>query len=346
MEIRYNQRRLRVARLRAGVLSPICFTLTMAALSSYAMAAQTAQWTPTKPVEFITSTAAGGSHDRIVRFMQSIIQSKKLVPVPIVIVNKGGGRGTISVAYLNRYSADGHFLNLVGAGMVSANIMGLVDVHYTDMTVVAQLYHEYPIAVVGKSSPIKNGKDLIARLKKSPSSVSIGLVSPGAAQHISVARAAKAAGVDPRRLKIIVFKSGGEVLVAAMGGHIDVGVSSVSTFRSAIADGTVRAIAVAAPKRLAGDMAEVPTWKELGFDSIVSNFRAMFGPRGLSDAQVAYWEEVLFQVASSEEWLDELEKNSIVGEFLKSQQARQALASWYDSMKASLAELKMAKGVK
>lgn len=336
--------RLRGAQHRASRLVTLCLAL-MTGAWSYAIGAQTAQWVPTDPVELITGTGTGGSLDRALRLMQKIIQDKKLVSVPILVTNKPGGRGTISINYMNRRPSDGHVLVLAGAGTMGSYLMGLVDVNMlTDMTVIAQLYHEYPVSVVGSTSPIKDGKELIARLAKSPESLSIGLVSPGGAQHTHIALAAIAAGIDPKRLKIVVFKSGSEVLTAVLGGHVDVGISSPSLLNPSITNGTVRAMAISAPQRLTGGtMSKVPTWKELGFESIASVFRTMVGPRDLPDAQIAYWEEVLVKVASSEEWRGELDKNIMVGDFLKSKQAYQALASEQESLKMTLTKMGMAK---
>ena len=59
-----------------------------------------AGWRPDKPVEIVTSSAAGGSNDRVARKIQKIMQDEKLVPVPVSVLNKPGGNQTLSRAYL------------------------------------------------------------------------------------------------------------------------------------------------------------------------------------------------------------------------------------------------------
>ncbi|HUR59042.1 MAG TPA: hypothetical protein VM029_15110, partial [Opitutaceae bacterium] len=69
-------------------------------------------WRPDKPIEIVTSSAAGGSNDQIARVMQNIIQGGKLTPTPVSVVNKPGGNQTIAPTYLNMQPGDGHYLLL------------------------------------------------------------------------------------------------------------------------------------------------------------------------------------------------------------------------------------------
>ena len=300
-------------------------------------------WQPSRPVEVISSTGVGGAQDRLARTLQAIVQTGKLVPVPMVVVNKPGGSGALSELYLNKTPGDGHALLVTSALMLASHIMGRASYNYTDMSPIAQLFHEYPVLIVRADSPIKDGKDFIARIKAAPDSISIGVTVLGTAHHISVALAAKSAGVDPKRLKMVTFKAGTDALIATMGGHIDATVSSASNILPSLENGTVRAIAISSPQRLGGAMAKVATWKESGIDSVASNFRMIFGPRGLSDAQVAYWEQVLSKVAVSEAWRKQVNENIWVEDFLGSAKTRQELAREYEKLKGVMTDLGLAK---
>lgn len=300
-------------------------------------------WQPTRPVEIISSTGVGGAQDRLARTLQSIVQTGKLTMVPMVVVNKPGGSGAISEAYLNRTPGDGHALLVSSALMLTSHIMGRANYNYTDMSPIAQLFHEYPVLVVRTDSPIKDSKDFIARIKVAADSVSIGVTVLGTAHHISIARAAKSAGVDPKRIKMVTFKAGSDALIATMGGHIDASVSSASNILSSLENGTVRAIAISSPQRMAGPLATIPTWKEIGIDSVASNFRTVFGPRGLSDVQIAYWEQVLSKVTASEQWKKQVQDNAWVEGFLGKAQTLQVLAQEYETLKIVMTDLGMAK---
>jgi putative tricarboxylic transport membrane protein len=60
-----------------------------------------ADWKPEKAVEIVVNTPPGNGPDRTARVMQSILQDKKYVDVPVVVSNKLGGGGVVAYAYLN-----------------------------------------------------------------------------------------------------------------------------------------------------------------------------------------------------------------------------------------------------
>ena len=75
----------------------------------------------------------------------------------------------------------------------------------------------------------------------------------------------KAAGVDIRKLKTVVFNSGGDAMTACSAGTWTRWQRAVDP-AAALKAGKVRMLAVVAPQRLAGELAGIPTWKELGIN--------------------------------------------------------------------------------
>ncbi len=300
-------------------------------------------WQPTRAVEVISGTGVGGAQDRTARTLQAIVQTGKLVPTQLVVVNKPGGSGTLSVLYLNRTNGDGHALLVSNSSILHNHILGRSTLSYSDMSVIAQLFHDYPVLAVRADSPLRDANDFIAKIKAAPDSVSIGVTTLGTVNHISIAQAAKSAGVDPKRLKMVTFKSGSDALVATLGGHIDATVTSASNILPSLGNGTMRAIAISAPQRLSGSLAKVATWKENGVDSVASNVRIIFGPRGLSESQISYWEKNLLKVTESEAWTKYIEDNAVVGGFHGSMQTQKLLSQEYWAIKGALTDLGMAK---
>jgi putative tricarboxylic transport membrane protein len=105
----------------------------------------------------------------------------------------------------------------------------------------------------------------------------------------------------------------------------------------------MRVVAAAAPTRLGGALAGVPTWKEQGVELVFGGWRAVMGPRGLSPEQVAYWENVLRRATQVPDWRADLEKNYWSDEFMTGAQFRAYLDKDYADMKAVLTELGLAK---
>lgn len=108
-------------------------------------------------------------------------------------------------------------------------------------------------------------------------------------------------------------------------------------------NGAVRVIGVAAPERLGGPLAATPTWKEQGADFVYGNWRAIFGPKGLTSAQVAFWEEALRKMAQAPEWKGDLEKNYWSDNFAGSAQLADELEKDYAYLKAILLDLGLAR---
>ncbi len=312
-------------------------------LCAYPAMGQQGAWKPTQPVEVISSSGVGGALDRLVRVIQATLQVEKLILTPAVVVNKPGGNGGVAVAYLNQRPGDGHYLLVTSAIMLANHIMGRGILNYTDMTPIAQLFNEYSAVIVKADSPLKTGADLIALIKSSPQSVTIGMTVLGTSHHLSIVKAARAAGIDPKSLKIVMFKSGTDALLATMGGHITASISAPSNAVAYVRGGTARIIAMSAPQRLGGSLANVPTWRELGFDSVSSTSRTVFGPRNLPPATIAYWEQTMSRVVASPMWVKEVDDNFWVSAYLDSGATKQYLAAEYKAMFGVLSEIGMAK---
>jgi putative tricarboxylic transport membrane protein len=95
--------------------------------------------------------------------------------------------------------------------------------------------------------------------------------------------------------------------------------------------------------RLAGDFSHVPTWREQGVDAVVSVWRMMNAPPGLTPAQVAYWHSVLRRTVESPEWKRDLERQHQSDEFMVGKELEHALDALHGQLKDLLTELKLAK---
>ena len=301
-------------------------------------------WKPAKPIEIIIGTSPGGPQDRMGRAVQRIIQERKLIEVPSNVINKPGGGGAIAMTYLNTHPGDAHYVAVNAMTTLTNYITGKTTQGPADFTPLAILGVEYVALFVRADSPMKSGKDVIERLRKDPASMSFGVgTALGNATHLSFALAMRAAGVDIRKMRTVVFNSGGEPMAALLGGHIDGAASAPSAMLSQLRAGKLRMLAVGAPKRLSGDLASVPTWVELGINSSFDLWRGIAGPRGLTPAQVAFWDRVLGGVASSPEWKQELEKNDLENIYKNSVQTARHWKDEYDEVRAVLLELGLAK---
>jgi putative tricarboxylic transport membrane protein len=325
--------------IRAGTFGRILIAAVALALAATAHAQTT--WKPDRTVEIVVGSAAGGGNDKTGRMMQRIWQESKMLDA--VVLNKVGGGGAIAYTYTNQHPGDGHAIAVARTGLLTNYITGLSPLNYTDMTPLAMVADDAMSLSVRADSPIKTVKDLIARWKADPQSVSISLGSSrGSTTHFLVAQLAKAAGVDPRKLKTITFGGGSDSMTAILGGHIDMvslGLGNVAEQHKA---GRIRVIAVGSEKR-SPNLPTVPTLKELGFDIVQGGWTAIVGSKNLTPAQIAYWEGVLEKTVNDPSWKKSLEADYAEWMFMKSAQTREFLRKDYDTAKSLLTDLGMVK---
>ncbi len=101
------------------------------------------------------------------------------------IDNKGGAAGTIGLAqFVNSSKGDGSAIMIGGMVMVGGIIQNKSAVGLDQVTPLARLTEEYEVIVVPKDSPIKDMKDLVAKFKANPGSISWGGGSAGGTDHI------------------------------------------------------------------------------------------------------------------------------------------------------------------
>lgn len=313
-------------------------------LTAVSTAGWAQSWAPQKNVEIVVGSAPGGSNDKTARQVEKILTGKKLVNSSLTVVNKPGGGSTIAFNYVNQHAGDAHYLMIGTTALLSNQIVGTSKLSYHDFTPIASLFNDYVVFAVNANSPIKTGKDLAERLKKDPKSIAIGFATTlGSHNHIAAGRLMKAVGGNARDLKVIAHKGSADAITNLLGGHIDLVTTAAGNVSAHVAAGKLRVVGVSADKRLAGAMAGIPTWKEQGVDLVYGGWRAIMGPKGLSPAQVAYWETVLRKATEAPEWKTDLERNYWSDDFVPSAQFAKDLDQDYAAMKAVLTELGLAK---
>ena len=301
-------------------------------------------WSPTRNVEIVVGSAPGGSNDKTARAVEKAIIEGKLVPTSLTVVNRPGGGGSIAFSYVSQKKGDPHTLLIGTTALLTNHIVGSSPISYQDFTPIASLFNDYVVFAVNVNSPLKTGKDLIAKLRENPQSVSIGFATAlGSHNHIAAGLLAKSIGVNARNLKAVAFKGSAEAITQVLGGHIDMVTTAAGNVASHLAEGRLRVIGVSSEKRFPGAFAQIPTWKEQGADLVYGGWRAIMGPKGLTPAQIAYWEGVLRKVTSTPEWKDDLDKNYWSDDFVTSAQFSKDLAKDYADIKAVLVDIGLAK---
>ncbi|HYC47176.1 MAG TPA: tripartite tricarboxylate transporter substrate binding protein [Burkholderiales bacterium] len=318
--------------------------LAFCAVSLTAGAAFAQAWKPEKPVEIIVPTGAAGINDSNSRLIQKTLTEQKLVPTPVLVLNKAGGNQSLAAVYMSQHANDPHYLFYATATLFTNQLAGVTPIHYRDLTPLALLLVDYTVITVKADSPMKNMRDLVERLKSDPDAVSFGLVARGGPNHLAVSQAMRSAGLDPKKLKLVVFKTNAESITAVIGGHVQAMVSSVSAALPQVQAGNARMLGVAAPQRVGGSLANLPTMREQGIEATgISNWRTIFGAKGLTQAQTAFWQDALAKVVASPEWKAQLAHNNLESKFMRGPELAKWLEGEYSATRAVMADIGLIK---
>ncbi len=302
-------------------------------------------WQPEKNLGIVVAATPGGGYDNLARPMQRILQERKLVDYPIVLVHKPGAGGALGWGYLNQRQNDGHIISIISGTILGAQIMGQSPLKYTDFTTLPMMFNEFIGFHVKADSPIKDGRDLIERLKKDPAALSMSPgTSVGTLPHVAFALVLKKAGFthDMRRMKVVAFNSTGESAIAVAGGHIDVLVTRPSNVAELVKGGRLRTLAVSSPARMPSNP-DVPTWKELGVDAVYGNWFGIIGPRGMTPQQVAWWDDALAKLTQHADWRRELDRNMWSDFYMPSRETRRFLDQQNVELRALMTDIGLAK---
>ncbi len=303
-----------------------------------------AQWKPERTVEIVAPSGPGGTTDRTARVVARLLTTLKLVDVPVNVVNRPGGSGTLGLTYINQHPGDAHYMVIATTGSISNHVMGIIPYDHNAFTPLAMLFDEYLGLSVKADSPLKSGADLVSRLKPNPAAVSIGIsTSVGGANHTALMVCLRAAGIDIKKLRTVVFDGGAASTTALLGGHVDAIHTAPGNMVEHLKVGTLRTLAISSPKRIGGAFASVPTWREQGVPADSSSWRGLMGPKGLTAAQIAYWDRVLSAMVKSDEWKKDLADNYWDEGYADARGAKKRLDEEYAEYKAILTELGAAK---
>ena len=301
---------------------------------------------PEKTVEMVVAGSAGGGLDTVGRALDTALRETKLFPENFVIKNVGGAGGNVARAQVNQKKGDGHVLYVESNRIYVNRIVGTTQLTHRDVTPIGRLITEYIAWVVREDSPYKTPKDIFDKLKQNPDSVVFGVGTVPSNDQMNILRPIMASGIDPKKIKVVAFKSGGDLMIQLLGGHVPVISTGLSEAMEQVKAGKARVIAVSAPNPLPGELAKVPTWRSMGIDVAILHWRGLFAPPGVSPEVVSYWNKTLGQMVKTDAWKKQLELYGWFDAYADAAAFRKDLDAEEKVYTEILTDLGMAKGVK
>lgn len=214
---------------------------------------------PEREIELIVCFSPGGSTDLMARLVGG--KASEYLKVPVVIINKPGAGGAVASSFVAE-SNDGYRIVTGGASNLGTLLASGAKVPYTleDFSAIARAV-TVPLLVVTKKGRFSSFEDLIKEAKENPNALTYGSWGTNSTSNFNGEIMAQAAGV---KIKHVPFKGGAKAMLAAMGGHIDVAITTLSTSMSNLKAGNLTALSVSTEKRVDA-LPDVPTIGELGY---------------------------------------------------------------------------------
>jgi putative tricarboxylic transport membrane protein len=309
------------------------FTSALAALALViaAVPAQGQQFKPTRTIEFVVHGGPGSGNDVFARQLTTIIDQEKLTPVRVQVVNKPGGGSTTAANYVASKKNDPHVIACyTNIWLIDPLVHQAATNRLQDMSPIVRLVVEPALVVVLQDSPFKTLGQFIDAAKANPGKLKWSGGSIMSRENTVRQLLMQKTGA---RWQFISFPSGGERLAALLGGHVEMMIVDPSEAGEQIRAGKFRAIAQVTERRLPG-FPDIPTIKEAGFDiPDVPQMRGVVGAPGMSDATVAYYEDLFFKASQTPMWKKFVEESQLDGEFVRAKELKPFLTSFEGTLR-------------
>jgi len=251
------------ALVTAALAAVVCAGLKPAAAQDY----------PSKIVTLVVAFPAGGGVDLVGR-----VVAQKLTDAlgqQVIVVNKPGAGSVIGTHDVAKSAPDGYTLLMLvtGAGL-PANPGYDMGKDFAPIGLIASV----PIVVMANPSvPVKSISDVIALAKKDGDKVTVGTPPPPTLNYFGAEQFKAMTGT---KVTIVTYKGTGPLTNDLVGGHVMIGFNTLPPAIGNIKAGTLRAIAVGSPQRMAA-IPDVPTIAESGLPGLeIVQYYGLVAPAG------------------------------------------------------------------
>lgn len=249
---------------------------------------------PTKSIEFIVPMGPGGSTSLGARVIAGTLS--EYIGVPVVVVNKPGGGGSVGAVYVAKAKPDGYTLLVTSLAtqVIRPTIRAAAGYKGSDFEPLVQYGSESFGFVVKSDAPWKTLADLVADAKKEPGRLKYSSPGLGGSSHFAMELFKIAAG----GLKIdhVPFKSGPEAVTAILGGHVHMSCLYMMDIKGGVEGGKLRMLTTPSEKRLE-EYREVPTFVELNYPVVMNTWYGIVAPAGVPKEVSAILKDALYKAS-------------------------------------------------
>jgi len=253
-----------------------------AALATGVAAPVQAQEYPTKPIRLIVPFPPGGTTDIVGRLVADKLGAE--LGQPIVVENRAGAGGSIGSGAIASAAPDGYTL-----GIATVSTHGINPAIYTNLSFdaikdfqpITNLAAVPNVMSAHPSVPAEDMASFIALAKQDPGKITYASAGNGSVSHMMGELFKMASGTD---LLHVPYRGVGPALNDTLAGQVNVLFDNLPSSLPHIQAGKLRALAVAAPERVAA-LPDVPTFAEVGLAEVNdSSWFGLVAPAGIPEA--------------------------------------------------------------
>lgn len=281
--------------------------VAVAGLTAIVAGPALAQNYPTKPITMIVPFAAGGPTDIVARIAAEPMS--RLLGQQVIIENVAGAGGTTGITRGAAAAPDGYTIMMGHMGTHGAAPALYPNLKYNPAADFAPVgvAAGTPIIIVGSTKlPATDLKGFIDWAKKQGDKANHAHAGVGSVSHSTGILLNSILGTKPT---FIPYTGTGPALNDMLSGQVDYMTDQIVNLVGQINAGTVKAFAIATPKRSPA-LPNLPTTKEAGLDGYeVSAWNAVFAPKGTPQAIVTRLSDALSKAlddANARKRLDDL----------------------------------------
>lgn len=289
----------------------------------------------TTAAKVLVGAPPGGGTDILARALTN--EMGKALSRTLVVENKPGAGGNIAALGVAKSAPDSSTLllsytsHVINPALYKKAPFDPVG----DFTPIAPIARAPAILVVAGNFPANTLPELIAMAKARPGSLNVAIAGLGGANHLAGEMLRKKAGID---VIGVPYKGTASALTDMMGGQVDIVFSGYGAAGALIKAGKLKALGVTSAKPLA-ELPGVPPIANVlpGFD--YSAWYGLFGPAGMSAADVAALQKAVHQSLQSPQLQAQLKKEGMESMEMSAPEFRSFItaevARWKDAVAAS-----------
>lgn len=207
---------------------------------------------PTKDLSGIIMWGAGGATDNVARSITPSVENH--LGKKIVLQNKPGATGAVSVQWVTNQPSDGYTLLYGAENPQLYKVLDISQLDYKDFHAINIIGRGVGVVACNKDAPWNTMEELFADARKNPGQIKMGSTGPGGLPHVAASMFKATDGVT---FNHIVFGGEGPSTTAMLGGHVQFSTIGVTACREHLRAGRIRALAVISEEPVPG-LEQVP----------------------------------------------------------------------------------------